>query len=144
MRIEGTRFETGRRYYSNRRAYMDVIIYDVSGEEPNRVGMVKFFGSGGSEEHHVFREGMSTWFDRFLRGGADGHYNDTPPVKEPEVGETWMSYGFEVTLENTFRMMRGGRAKEFGLITLSLPETDDSFKVLPLDSIMQYYPRNKD
>lgn len=145
MRIEGSRLETGRRYYSNRSGYMDVIIYDVSGKAPNRVGMVKFFANDGSEEPHVFREGTNRWFDRLLDGEEDGNYSDTPPVKEPEVGETWRRGNDEITAEHEFYMMRGGLAVKYFLLTIAYGSGMDTIATVSrADEVFQYFPRNKD
>lgn len=145
MRIEGTRFETGRRYYSNRFGYMDVIIYDVSGEAPNRVGMVKFFANGGSEEPHVFREGTNRWFDRLLDGEEDGNYSDTPPVKEPEVGETWKRGSDLVTAEHEFYMRRDGNSVKYFLLTIVYGSGAEDVPVIAKGTeVFDLFPKNKD
>lgn len=145
MKIEGTRFETGRRYYSNRWGIMDVIIYDVSGKAPDRVGMVKFFAKDGSEEPHIFREGENFWFDRFLRGEEDGRYDDTPPVKIPEVGETWRRGEDEITAEHEFYMRRDGKHVKHFLLTIAYGSGAEDVPVIAKGTeVFDLFPKNED
>lgn len=144
MKIEGTRFETGRRYYSNRFGYRDVIIYDVSGKAPNRVGMVKFFAKDECDDPNIFREGANSWFDSFLRGEENVHYDDTPPVEEPEVGETWGRGEDEITAEHKFYMMRDGKPVKHFLLTIAYGSgADDSPVVAKGSEVFDLFPKTK-